>query len=85
MQGALQFQTDVSALFSILQPYTARPSAHFRELAEACTLLTLEPEAAAALAESMSSPSAAEQLKRVSISRLSPEQALCVLQRRLYY
>jgi hypothetical protein len=74
----------MSGLLSVFQPFTPRPAAHLRELAEACTLLTMEPEDAAALAAALSGQAAVAQLKGVSVSRLNPEQALCVLRRRLY-
>lgn len=41
LQGAAQFGRDVQAVAALLAPYTRRPSAHFRELLDAATLLTL--------------------------------------------
>lgn len=41
LQGAAQFGRDVQAVAALLAPYTRRPSAHFRELLDASTLLTL--------------------------------------------
>ena len=71
---------------AVFQPYTLRPAAHLRELSEACTLLNLNADQAAALAQglaSMQQPDAIAQLKNVGVSRLTPEQAQCVLDRRL--
>ena len=87
MQGASQFQTDVSGLIAVFQPYTPRPAAHLRELAEACTLLTLEPDQAASVAANLAAMAPADgaaQLKALRVARLTPEQALCVLGQRLY-
>ena len=86
VQGAQQLQTDYNSLVAVLQPYTLRPAAHLRELSEACTLLNLNADQAAALAQglaTMQQPDAIAQLKSVGISRLTPEQAQCVLDRRL--
>jgi hypothetical protein len=41
LQGAAQFGRDVAAVAALLAPYTRRPLAYFRELADAATLLTL--------------------------------------------
>jgi hypothetical protein len=41
LQGAAQFGRDVQAVAALLAPYTRRPLAHFRELADAATLLAL--------------------------------------------
>ncbi len=71
---------------AVFQPYTLRPAAHLRELSEACTLLNLNADQAAALAQglaTMQQPDAITQLKNVGVSRLTPEQAQCVLDRRL--
>lgn len=86
MQGAQQLQTDYTSLVVVFQPYTLRPAAHLRELSEACTLLNLNADQAAALAQglaTMQQPDAAAQLKNVGVSRLTPEQAQYVLDRRL--
>jgi len=77
----------VAGLTAAFQPWTARPAAHLRELAEACTLLSLEPDQAASIAANlaaMAPPDAVAQLKALRIARLTPDQALCVLSRRLY-
>ena len=86
MQGAQQLQTDYAALVAVFQPYTERPAAHLRELAEACTLLNLNADQAGALSQGLASMQPADaiaQLKNVGVSRLTPEQAQCVLDRRL--
>ena len=86
VQGAQQLQTDYSALVAVFQPYTMRPAAHLRELSEACTLLNLSSDRAAALTQglaSMQQVDAIAQLKNIGVSRLTPEQAQCVLDRRL--
>ncbi|BDA46253.1 probable RAD50-interacting protein 1 [Coccomyxa sp. Obi] len=86
-EGAVQFQTDVSGLIAVFQPYTPRPAAHLRELAEACTLLTLEPDQAASVAANlaaMAPQDGAAQLKALGVARLTPDQALCVLSQRLF-
>ena len=86
MQGAQQLQTDYNSLVAVFQPYTLRPAAHLRELAEACTLLNLNADQAAALAQGLASMQQADaiaQLKNIGVSRLTPEQAQCVLDRRL--
>ncbi len=86
VQGAQQLQTDYNSLVAVFQPYTLRPAAHLRELSEACTLLNLNADQAAALAQglaAMQQPDAITQLKSVGVSRLTPEQAQCVLDRRL--
>ena len=41
LQGAAQFGRDVAAVAALLAPYTRRPLAYFRELADAATLLAL--------------------------------------------
>ena len=41
LQGAAQFARDVQAVAALLAPYTRRPAAHFRELADAAALLAL--------------------------------------------
>ncbi len=87
MQGASQFQTDVSGLIAVFQPYTARPAAYLRELAEACTLLTLDADQAASIAANLAAMSPQDgtaQLKALRVARLTPDQALCVLRQRLY-
>jgi hypothetical protein len=53
LQGAAQFQADVAALMAVFQPYTPRPAAHLRELAEAAALLTLEHDQAAAASRAL--------------------------------
>lgn len=87
VQGASQFQTDVSGLIAVFQPYTARPAAYLRELAEACTLLTLDADQAASIAANLAAMSPQDgiaQLKALRVARLTPDQALCVLRQRLY-
>ncbi len=44
MQGAAQFAADCEAVMALLQPYTPRPTAHFRELCDAARLLTLQQD-----------------------------------------
>ncbi|KAK9906635.1 hypothetical protein WJX75_005264 [Coccomyxa subellipsoidea] len=86
-EGASQFQTDVSGLIAVFQPYTPRPAAHLRELAEACTLLTLEPDQAASVASNLAAMTPQDgvaQLKALRVARLTPDQAICVLNQRLY-
>ena len=86
LQGAQQLQTDYNALVAVFQPYTLRPAAHLRELAEACMLLNLNADQAAALTQglaSMQQPDAVVQLKNIGVARLTAEQAQCVLDRRL--
>lgn len=41
LQGAAQFGRDVAAVAALLAPYTRRPLAHFRELADAAALLAV--------------------------------------------
>lgn len=41
LQGCQQFATDAAAVIAAFQPWTPRPSAHFRELCDAVTLLSL--------------------------------------------
>ena len=86
LQGAQQLQTDYNATVAVFQPYTLRPAAHLRELAEACTLLNLNADQAAALTQglaSMQRSDAVAQLKAIGVSRLTAEQAQRVLDRRL--
>ena len=42
LQGAAQFAADCEAVLVLLQPYTPRPAAHFREVCDAARLLTLQ-------------------------------------------
>jgi hypothetical protein len=77
----------VSGLIAVFQPYTPRPAAHLRELAEACTLLTLEPDQAASVASNLAAMTPQDgvaQLKALRVARLTPDQAICVLNQRLY-
>ena len=68
----------------VLAPYTPRPAAFFRELAEACLLLKLDMEqasaAAAALTKGVEAGAAA--LRSLGVRRLTSEQAACVLAHR---
>ncbi len=68
LQGARQFQADVAALIGVFQPYTPRPAAHLRELAEACALLALEPDRAHAAAQRL--PTLSQAVRCVEFSQL---------------
>ncbi|KAK9861218.1 hypothetical protein WJX84_003647 [Apatococcus fuscideae] len=86
-EGAEQFAADCQALQEGFRRWTPRPGAHFRELAEACALLRMQPAAAADLLRSLHSQAADERgscpaLTSLQVSRLSRDQALCVLGQR---
>ncbi|KAK9853117.1 hypothetical protein WJX84_011625 [Apatococcus fuscideae] len=87
-EGAEQFAGDCQALQAAFRRWTPRPGAHFRELTEACALLSMEPAAAAQLVASLHSQPADERgscpaLTTLQVARLSRDQALCVLERRI--
>ncbi|GMH41475.1 hypothetical protein BSKO_09385 [Bryopsis sp. KO-2023] len=85
--GSYQFYYDCYALMDIFRPYTRRPHAHLRELHESCLLLTFPAETAINLQQVLSSPGEKKNLKThlasVQIGRLTPNQALSILSRRL--
>ena len=86
LQGARRVAADCALLLGAFQPYTAKPAAHFRELTEACTLLTAELQVAGELARQLAvSPpeQAAGLLKTLGISRLTPQQSAHVLAQRI--
>lgn len=60
MQGAQRFAADCQALQEGFRRWTPRPGAHFRELAEACAMLCMQPAAAADLLRGLQSQSADE-------------------------
>lgn len=60
VQGAEQFAGDCQALQAAFRRWTPRPGAHFRELTEACALLSMEPAAATQLVASLHSQPADE-------------------------
>ncbi|KAK9817674.1 hypothetical protein WJX72_000495 [[Myrmecia] bisecta] len=86
-EGARQFAVDCNALIAIFQPYTPRPAAHFRELKEATLLLVLPEQeahaAANALHDAQHEAEIMSLLKQLGVTRLTREQALCVLAQRL--
>lgn len=76
---------DLAAVRNVFQAYTPRPAAHFREASEAAALLGESEDRALALAHTLAvDPSQAEPLLRhMGVMRLTPQQAACVLARRL--
>lgn len=84
-QGARRFAADVRALIAVFQPYTLRPAAHFREASEAAALLGDDEARASALAHTLAGDpeGAGPLLNHMGVLRLTPQQAACVLARRL--
>ena len=73
--GAQQLATDVDALLRVFAPYTPRPRAHFRELAEACALLSLPAERAAGVRAAVAAAAAAEDEAAAAAGAEPAEQA----------
>ena len=73
--GARQLATDVDALLRVFAPYTPRPRAHFRELAEAAALLSLPPERAAGVRAAVAAAAAAEEEAAAAAGAEQAEQA----------
>eukprot|EP00884_Botryococcus_braunii_P018181 jgi/Botrbrau1/5046/Bobra.37_1s0012.1 len=84
-RGARQFSVDVAALRGVFQAYTPRPAAHFREASEAASLLMEGEDRAVALAHTLASDPAhaGPLMKHMGVTRLTPQQARCVLSMRL--
>ena len=87
--GAHQLHYDLYALMDAFSPYTQRPHAYFRELHEACVLLTCPGETAAYLKDGLQTdPDNAafvEYLRACGIHVLQCEQISCILDERLNY
>lgn len=82
--GAQQLSTDVRALCMVVRQWTAQPAAYFKQLHEAAVLLTLPaPDRAELmrLLERAPADAARVRLDLLRIFRLSPQEALAVLQR----
>lgn len=84
-QGGQQLACDIQTLFSVFQPYTVKPAAHFKELRDASLLLAMDPNALHALMEALHSTgdTGTKQLKQAGVLRLSTEQAMSIMQQRL--
>ncbi|GAB4820726.1 hypothetical protein N2152v2_007772 [Parachlorella kessleri] len=84
-QGTRQLDADVTALAAVFAHYTSRPGAHFKETKEACRLLLLpRQEAAAVLTALQRQPGAAKEVLRPrGIKLLNADQAATVLGQRL--
>ena len=74
VQGAQQFAGDCQALQECFRRWTPRPGAHFRELAEACALLTMEPAAAADVGRRLQAETADERGSCPSLAALQVDQ-----------
>lgn len=85
LQGGRQLACDVQTLFSVFQPYTFKPAAHFKELRDASLLLAMAPDALHALTEALHSRSdvGSKQLKKAGVLRLSPDQAISIMEQRI--
>ena len=85
LQGGRQLACDVQTLFSVFQPYTLKPAAHFKELRDASLLLAMTPEALHALTAALHSSEDAglKQLKQAGVLRLSPDQAISIIEQRV--
>lgn len=86
MQGGRQLACDAQTLFTVFQPYTFKPAAHFKEFRDASILVSLEPDALQELVAALRTGSpdeGKEALKRVGVLRLAPDQAITVLEQRL--
>mmetsp|Transcript_34775 Transcript_34775/g.98590 ORF Transcript_34775/g.98590 Transcript_34775/m.98590 type:complete len:731 (-) Transcript_34775:17-2209(-) len=87
--GALQFVTDCNAIISIFAMYTPRPNAHFKELREACILLSLSEEQLAELEEAIDDEDEGLQdtaraiVEALGVRTLNLDQVECVLAQRL--
>ena len=86
MQGGRQLACDAQTLFSVFQPYTFKPAAHFKELRDASLLLAMEPDSLHELGAALHNCSAEEgkeKLKQVGVLRLAPDQAISILNQRI--
>ena len=86
LQGGRQLACDAETLFTVFQPYTFKPAAHFKELRDASLLLSLEPDAMHELMTALRSSSpniGKERLKQHTVLRLAPDQALSILEQRM--
>lgn len=86
LQGGRQLACDAETLFTVFQPYTFKPAAHFKELRDASLLLSLEPDAMHELMTTLRSLSpdiGKERLKQHGVLRLAPDQALSILEQRM--
>ncbi len=86
LQGGRQLACDAETLFTVFQPYTFKPAAHFKELRDASLLLSLEPDAMHELVTTLRSSSpdiGKERLKQNGVLRLAPDQALSILEQRM--
>jgi len=82
-QGGRQLACDAQTLFSVFQPYTFKPAAHFKEFRDASLLLSLEPTAQHKLSialQTLPSIASKEKLRQIGVLRLAPDQAISVLQ-----
>ncbi|KAL3137392.1 hypothetical protein ABBQ32_006915 [Trebouxia sp. C0010 RCD-2024] len=84
-QGGRQLACDVQTLFSVFQPYTLKPAAHFKELRDASLLLAMTPDMLHALTAALHSSDDAglKQLKQAGVLRLSPDQAISIIDQRV--
>jgi len=87
--GAQQLQYDLYVLMDAFSPYTRRPHSHFKELHEACILLTLPSENSLYLQQRLQEdppdPDFNQYLQDSGIHLLQPDQILCILQERANY
>jgi RINT-1 / TIP-1 family len=87
LQGAQQFELDIAVVQHAFSGYTRKPAAHFRELADAVKLLSLERDDSNNLMDWLRQDLTVQQVKdkfkQLGVFRLGKDQAICVLQQRL--
>ena len=81
--GARQFSTDVEATLQVFKGVTSRPAPHFKETLDACRLLLLPANDAAALLQEVRQGGSSDVSSRYNVRFLNQEQALAVLNRRV--
>eukprot|EP00210_Caulerpa_lentillifera_P005329 g5092.t1 len=87
--GAQQLQCDIRALIDVFSLYTNRPHTHFKELHEACVLLTIPKENVEYIKQSLemdvNDQDIQNYLRQFGVSVLESDQVLCIIEERVNF